>query len=195
MKPTMGTSTRSLRLGRPVRSRDAKWVGRVERLVFIPESGVLREFVLHQGRIRVHEWFVDQRLIQNIGHDGTVTLRLSASEIEGLPSYLRANHIEMLPGLMGGAGLPHLRQSHGSVPIDAVIFDRHSRIEDFNGHRIGVLSGLMVSSEGVVSDFEAFTNHGEHNVSLIPMDFVASVRHDRIRLSQTGVDIDRRTSE
>lgn len=183
MNPTTAAGTKTLRLGRPVRSRDDKWIGRVERLVFVPESRTLKEFVLHRGLIRARDWFVARSYIDQIDQDGTVILRLSASEIDGLPNYLKARYVEVLPTLLSAAGLPNLWRLQGSVPLDAVTFDRHSRIEDCNGRRIGALCGITFSDAGYVFALEMSYNYRAQCVVSVPMEAVTLVRSDRIRLS------------
>lgn len=82
-----------VRLGMPVRTRDGREIGKVDRLVVDPEKRELLEIVIHRGPFFTTDRIVDCGLVNALQIDDEVLLKISAREAEELPAFVEHEHI------------------------------------------------------------------------------------------------------
>jgi len=86
-----------LGLGKRVNSSDGQHVGHVDGFVVNYSTRDIESFVVRSGVFLEHDRFVSLDLIDQIGPDGIVTLKISAPEVKKLPEFTERNFVAPTP--------------------------------------------------------------------------------------------------
>jgi uncharacterized protein YrrD len=180
-----------LDLGCQVRTSDGEDVGKVDRIIFDPQSLTVREFVVHEGILFTHDRIVAREMIDHIDDDHVVHLRLTGAEEEKLPPFVAEEHVALYTGDAFYVDTPRIvTTSPGSVPRDAVVLSHKSDVYDADDRHIGHLDEIIYGPDGVATAFIIDTGLLVVHDFQVPISAVRAVTHDRIDLSITQAEAD-----
>jgi uncharacterized protein YrrD len=177
-----------LDLGSHVKTKDGQDIGKVDRIVFEPESMTVREFVVHEGVLFTHDRIVGRALVDHIDGANTVHLRLNAEEAQDLPAFFAEQHEAIYTGDLYHAQRPMVLITPGSVPRDAVVLSHRSQVYDRTGKHIGHLDEIVYRPDGVATAFIVDSGILFTHDLRVPVLGIKSVRHGRIDLSIESSD-------
>lgn len=172
-----------LDLGSHVKSSDGKEVGRVDRIIYQPDTMKVREFVVHKGFFLRNDRIVSIHHVDRIDDDHTVHLKLPAEKTRDLPAFVVGEHVPVYSGDLGVVSQPNYivaRQS--SVPTDAVVLTHGSDVYDSDGKHIGHLDEVRYDEDGCAREFVVDSGVVFTHDVRVPMTEVSRVTHDRIDL-------------
>lgn len=177
-----------LDLGSRVKTRDGEDVGKVDRIIFEPESMTVREFVVHEGILFTHDRIVGRALVDHIDGDNTVHLRLTAEEAQDLPAFIAEQHEAVFAGDLHHVQKPMVLITPGSVPRDAVVLSHRSEVYDRTGKHIGNLDQIVYRPDGVATAIIVDAGFVFTHDLRVPVLGIRSVTHGRIELSIEASD-------
>ncbi|MEZ4522126.1 MAG: PRC-barrel domain-containing protein [Thermomicrobiales bacterium] len=176
----------NLDIGSAVQTRDGKNIGKVDRIIFAAENLEMREFVVHQGPFFSTNRIVQRSLVDRIGDDHVVHLRIGADEAQDLPPYIEERHVAVFTS--GGLAVeePMILTTPGSAPRDAVVLSHGSNVYGSDGKHIGHLDEVVYGNDGVATAFVIDAGRIRTHDVRVPISSVKSVTHDRIELEITA---------
>jgi hypothetical protein len=177
-----------LDLGNQVLASDGGDIGRIDRIVLETRTMTVREFVVHQGFLFRHDRFVALNLIDHIDDNGAVHLKLSAEQAQELPEFIGEQHVATFTGTMQSRPGVHILTQQGSVPHDAVVLSHRTQVFDENDVYLGYLDKVEYTSDGRVSHVILHSGDVLLWEMRLPIEAIASVRHDRITMREVLVE-------
>lgn len=172
-----------LDIGSNVVTSDGQEVGKVDRIVFEPDSMRMREFVIHKGLFFTTDHIVHRELVDHIDDDHVVHLRLAADETDQLPPFVGEQHFPIFAGSGFTAESATIRTTPGSAPRDAVILSHRSEVYDSEGKHIGHLDEVVYEQDGVATAFIVDAGFLFTYDLRVPLTAIHSITHDRIELA------------
>ena len=180
-----------LDIGSDVLSSDGQTVGRVDRIIYQPDTMTVREFVVHEGVFFTTDRIVARDLIDRVDEDHAVHLRITAEETADLAPFIANQPIPVFRrGELIGTGGVSVGTRPGTAPRDAVTLSHRSVVYDSTGKHVGHLDEVVYSDRGVATSFIVDVGRFFHHDVYVPLSAVHSITHERIELDVTADDLE-----
>ena len=197
-------------IGVSVKTRDGDEIGKVERVVMNPDSMEVDALVVHRGALLTRDVVVPLSLVEGTGEEG-VRLRIRSVELAELPDFVERHYAAMVPGqpvvspYTPGSVLFPLAPIHGApgvpAPYDLARPEWQEPMQDVDiseGTEVRAVDGPVGLVDEVLTD--PATNRttaivvrrgsGSGEEVTIPVEFLAEVADDHIKLSLTTQQVD-----
>ncbi len=198
----------SIRLGAPVKTREGRHVGNVDRVVVDPDGGRLTHVVVHAGGLLARDVVVPSEAVERASPD-SLWLRLSAGDLQSLPDFVEAEYVPLEsqdePPIITWEGAPSYEPRAVLVPAATLydppvkpyapqIVEEHENIpygttEIVRGSRVQCTDGFLGTVQEVRVDpssrrVDSFVVEPEGGVErwVVPADAIQQASHTLVRL-------------
>ncbi len=202
-------TTQQISIGSEVRTSDGHAIGNVTKLIVAPDDQRLTAFVADRG-------IVDQGRVVEMTevvaiHEGLVTLSLTAAQAEHLAGFAQHRFVSVpgtndswfrigpgqgdMSGTGGGAlfemPLPIDAEMRTVGPLDGgeVALGHGTDVVDKLGNRIGQVDEIRMTDSGKIAGFVVRQGLVFHHDVYVPIEWVAGVTHDHVRLNVLEEDV------
>ncbi len=193
----------TINLGADVRTSDGHSIGKVKHLIIDSKRNSLAGFVADKG-------LLDSGRVVDIGYVTSITedeiqLRLSEEEAEELAGFVQHEYINVsgsndswlqlgpTKGDVPGTGSESLFamplpvdarvRTEGPLEAEDIVLDKGTDVVDKIGNKIGTVDEITFSGIDQVTGFVVKQGRVFHHDVFVPMEWVAGITHEHVRLN------------
>jgi sporulation protein YlmC with PRC-barrel domain len=178
-----------LDLGCKVWTSDGRALGKVNRIILESGKMTVREFVVHQRALFGHDRIVPISQVDHVDSDGIVYLKIDAEQAMRLPEFVKAQQYPVFTRSMPPPPSVTFVTQQGSVPADAVVLSHRTNVRDTDDKYVGYLDKVEFDASGRATHIVLESGNLILWDVAIPVSLISAIRHDKIELNATAVDL------